>query len=63
MINNTKVNRHEVRKNFLTALIKPLLLILASNVANTPIFERAYAIKEFNIDVDIEDIEIKRGHQ
>jgi hypothetical protein len=61
MINNTKVNRHVTRKNFPAALTISLLLILASNIANTPIFERAYAIKEFNIDVDIEDNEIKRG--
>jgi hypothetical protein len=61
MINNTKVNRHVTRKNFPAALTISLLLILASNITNTPIFERAYAIKEFNIDVDIEDNEIKRG--
>lgn len=61
MINNTKVNRHLATKNFPTALTISLLLILASNIANTPIFERAYAIKEFNIDVDIENNEIKRG--
>lgn len=61
MINNTKVNRHVARKNFPTALSISLLVILASNVANTPIFERAYAIKGFNIDVDIEDNKIKRG--
>jgi hypothetical protein len=61
MINNTKVNRYVATKNLPTALTISLLLILASNVANTPIFEQAYAIKEFNIDVDIEDNEIKRG--
>ena len=61
MINNTKVNRHVAAKNFPTALTISLLLILASNIVNTPIFERAYAIKEFNIDVDIENNELKRG--
>src|SRR5918995_4924814 len=61
MINNTKVNRHVAAKNFPTALTISLLLILASNIVNTPIFERAYAIKEFNIDIDIENNEIKRG--
>jgi 5-hydroxyisourate hydrolase-like protein (transthyretin family) len=61
MINNTKVNRYVATKNLPTALTISLLLILASNVANTPIFEQAYAVKEFNIDVDIEDNEIKRG--
>jgi 5-hydroxyisourate hydrolase-like protein (transthyretin family) len=61
MINNTKVNRHVAAKNFPTALTISLLLILVSNIVNTPIFERAYAIKEFNIDVDIENNEIKRG--
>jgi hypothetical protein len=61
MINNTKVNRYVTKKNFPAALTISLLLILASNVTNTPLFELAYAIKEFNIDVDIEDNEIKRG--
>ena len=61
MINNTKVNRYVAKKNFPAALTISLLLILASNVTNTPLFELAYAIKEFNIDVDIEDNEIERG--
>jgi 5-hydroxyisourate hydrolase-like protein (transthyretin family) len=61
MINNTKVNRHVPTKNFLTALTISLLLILVGNVANIPIFEPAYASNEFNINVDIEYNEIKRG--
>ena len=61
MINNTEVNRHVPTKNFPTALTISLLLILAGNVANIPIFEPAYASKEFNIDVDIEHDEIERG--
>ncbi len=61
MINNIKVNRHIATKNLPTALTISLLLIIASNIAVAPIFELAYAIKEFDIDVDIEDNEIKRG--
>ena len=61
MINNTKVNRHVPTKNSLTALTISLLLILVSNIANIPIFEPAYASNEFNINVDIEHNEIKRG--
>ena len=61
MINNTKVNRHVPTKNFLTALTISSLLILVGNVANIPLFEPAYASNEFNINVDIEHNEIKRG--
>jgi hypothetical protein len=62
MINNTKVNRQLAKKNFLaTALTMSLLLILASSIVNLSIFEQAYAIKEFDVNVDIEDNEIKRG--
>ena len=61
MINNIKVNRHIATKNLPTSLTISLLLIIASNIAVAPIFERAYAIKEFDIDVEIEDNEIKRG--
>lgn len=61
MINNIKVNRHIATKNLLTSLTISLLLIIASNIAIAPIFERAYAIKEFDLDVEIEDNEIKRG--
>jgi hypothetical protein len=61
MINNIKVNRHIATKNLLTLLTISLLLIIASNIAIAPIFERAYAIKEFDIDVEIEYNEIKRG--
>ena len=39
----------------------PLLLILVSNAAIAPIFESAYAIEEFDIDVNVEDNEINRG--
>ena len=61
MINYIKVNRHIATKNFPTVLAMSLLLIIVSNIANTPIFEQVYAIKEFKIDVDVEDNEIKRG--
>ncbi|MGH9978226.1 MAG: hypothetical protein ACRD8Z_20710, partial [Nitrososphaeraceae archaeon] len=62
MINSNKVNRCITAKTFSTIVAIPLLLILVSNVVNIPIlFEYAYAIEEFDIDVDVEDNEINRG--
>ena len=62
MINSIKVNRCITAKTFPTILAISLLLILVSNIVGTPIlFEYAYAIEEFDIDVDVEDNEIKRG--
>ena len=62
MINSTKVNRRISAKIFPTIVAISLLLILVSNAVDSPIlFKDAYAIEEFDIDVDIEDNEIKRG--
>src|SRR5688572_22801563 len=62
MINSIKVNRCITAKTFPTILAISLLLILVSNIVSIPIlFEYAYAIEEFDIDVDVEDNEIKRG--
>ena len=62
MINSNKVNRCITAKTFSAIVAIPLLLILVSNVVNIPIlFEYAYAIEEFDIDVDVEDNEINRG--
>src|SRR5918995_4646768 len=62
MINSIKVNRCITPKTFPTILAISLLLILVSNIVGSPIlFKYAYAIEEFDIDVDVEDNEIKRG--
>ena len=56
MINSIKVNRCITGNTFPTILAISLLLILVSNIVGTPIlFEYAYAIEEFDIDVDVED--------
>src|SRR5688500_10046924 len=62
MINSTKVNRRISAKIFPTIVAISLLLILVSNAVDSSIlFKYAYAIEEFDIDVDVEDNEIKRG--
>ena len=61
MIDSIKVNRCVTAKFFPTIIAVPLLLILVSNAAITPIYESAYAVEEFDIDVGIEDYEINRG--
>ena len=61
MIDSIKVNRCVTAKIFPTIITMPLLLILVSNAAIAPIFESAYAIEEFDIDVNVEDNEINRG--
>ena len=62
MINSTKMNKRISAKIFPTIVAISLLLILVSNAVDSSIlFKDAYAIEEFDIDVDIEDNEIKRG--
>ena len=56
------MNRRISAKIFPTIVAISLLLILVSNAVDSSIlFKDAYAIEEFDIDVDIEDNEIKRG--
>ena len=63
MKNSIKVNRCMSAKIFPTIVAISLLLILVSNIVGSPIlFKYAYAIEEFDIDVDVEDNEIKRGN-
>src|SRR5918994_3285194 len=62
MINSIKVNRYKIRRNLSTIVIISLLSVLISNAVGIPtLFESVYAIEEFDIDVDVEDNEIRRG--
>src|ERR671918_150417 len=62
MTNSIKMNRHKIRKNLPTVIVISLLSVLISNAVGIPtLFESVYAIEEFDIDVDVEDNEIRRG--
>ena len=62
MTNSIKMNRHKLRKNVPTVAIISLLSVLISNAVSIPtLIESVYAIKEFDIDVDVKDNEIRRG--
>src|ERR671919_126460 len=62
MTNSIKMNRHKIRKNLPTVIVISLLSVLLSNAVGIPtLFESVYAIEEFDIDVDVEDNEIRRG--
>jgi hypothetical protein len=59
MINSIKVNRCITTKIFPTIVTIPLLLALISNAVDVPIlFQSAYAIEEFDIDVNVDKDEI-----
>jgi hypothetical protein len=61
-MNNIKIGRSIIRKILPTIVAVPLLLALASNTAGTSVlFQSAFAIEEFDVDVDVEDNEIERG--
>src|SRR5918996_5081959 len=62
MTNSIKMNRHKIRRNLPTVIIISLLSVLISNAVGIPtLFESVYAIEEFDIEVDVEDNEIRRG--
>src|SRR5918995_3023141 len=62
MKNSIKTDRHKIRKNLPTLVVVSLLSVLISNAVGIPtLFESVYAIEEFDIDVDVEDNDIKRG--
>ena len=62
MKNSIKTDRHKIGKNLPTLVVVSLLSVLISNAIGIPtLFESAYAIEEFDIDVDVEDNEIRRG--
>jgi 5-hydroxyisourate hydrolase-like protein (transthyretin family) len=62
MINSIKLNRCITTNIFPTIVTVSLLLALVSNAINVPIFfQSAYAIKEFDIDVNVDKDEIERG--
>jgi 5-hydroxyisourate hydrolase-like protein (transthyretin family) len=62
MINSIKMNRCITTKIFPTIVTLSLLFALVSNAINVPIlFQSAYAIEEFDIDVNVEKDGIERG--
>jgi 5-hydroxyisourate hydrolase-like protein (transthyretin family) len=62
MINSIKVNRCITTKIFPTIVTVSLLLALVNNAINVPIlFQSAYAIEEFDINVNVDKDEIERG--